>query len=114
MQYNTVLQKMQEWMASVYMWTRVFLFPFGVYFEQAMRENMSLPSNSTWRRDVWVFQEETLPMHDLDLKVGNELQRSLQAIGNIAIVMMHPIATGAVENLHLHAREQMPLVFMDS
>ena len=53
-------------------------------------------------------------MHDLDLKVGNELQRSMQAIGDVAIVMMHPIATGAVENLHLHAREQMPLVFMNS
>ena len=95
------------------MWTGVVLFLPGVYFEYAMKESMSLPSNCTWRKGVWVLQEEIVPTHELDLSVGNEFQRSVQAIGDIAIVIVHPIATGMVENLHLHAREQVPLVFTD-
>ena len=110
-QYIAALQKLQEWMVGVYMWIVVFLFPPGVYFEEAMRESMSLPSNCTWRKGVWVFQEETVPTHELDLCVGNEFQQSVQVIEDIAIVMVHPIATRAMENLHLHAYEQEPLVF---
>ena len=53
-------------------------------------------------------------MHELDVRVGNKLQQSVQAIGDIAIVMMHSIATRAVENVRLHGHEQVPLVFMDS
>ena len=54
-----------------------------------------------------------MPKHELDSCVGNEFQWSVQAIGDIAIVMVHPIASGAVENLRLHAREQVLLVFTD-
>ena len=91
----------------------MFLFPPKVYFEQAMRESMSLPSNCIWRRDVWIFQEETVPTHELDLRVGNEFQQSVQEIGDIAIVMVNPIATGVVENLRLHTHEQVHLVLID-
>ena len=47
MQYTVAVQKVSEWMASVHMWTSVFLFSLGVYFDQDLRESMSLPSNST-------------------------------------------------------------------
>ena len=41
------------------------------------------------------------------------MQQNVHAMGNIVILMLHPIATRAIENLRLHAREQVPLVFMD-
>ena len=44
-------------------------------------------------------------IHELDLRVGNEIQWSVQAIGDIAIIMVHSIATRSVENLQLHACE---------
>ena len=51
--------------------------------------------------------------HELDLRVDNEFQRSVQVVGDITIVMVHPIAIGVVKNLRLRTHEQVPLVFMD-
>ena len=79
-----------------------------------MKESMSLLSNYTQRRDMWMFQKKTMLMHELDVQVGNQLQQSMQAIEDIAIMMVHPITIESIENLHLYAHEQVSLVCMDS
>jgi hypothetical protein len=49
-----------------------------------------------------------------DLRNGEQVEQSVQAIGGMVIVMEHPTGSRAVENIVRTPGGQLPLAFIDS
>jgi hypothetical protein len=61
---------------------------------------------------VWIFQPHAVPSYTEDLRYDGQIERSVQAIGGVALVMEHPIGSKVAPNVR-RGREQLPLVFTD-
>jgi hypothetical protein len=54
----------------------------------------------------------TVPSYEHDLRYGRQVERAVQAIGGVAIVMEHPAGSRIAHNLH-NGRNKLPLAFTD-
>ena len=79
-----------------------------------MRTRFGLAAECTLLRGVWVFEATTVPTSRHDLRNGGLVEQSIQAIGDVAIIMEHPTGSRAVENIVRIPGGHSPLVFMDS
>ena len=99
-------------MAGVHRWNAVFLFLVGIDFEERMRELVVMPPQSTTRRGIWIFQSETVTTNVRNLVYGREVERRMQPIGDVGILMQFPKDSSATPNLR-QSTENLPLAFFD-
>ena len=110
--YTNAMEWLQRSMANVYKWTAIFLFPPGVYLEDGLRNALHIPEESTSLKGVWVFQSGSTNGHEHDLRHEGRVERAVQAIGDVAIVLAHPIGGRASQNVP-RGMQELPTVFMD-
>jgi hypothetical protein len=111
-EYGKVLQQLQRWMAGVHRWNAIFLLLVGLFFEEKMWETFAMSGGCTWLRGVWIFQPKTVPSSGQDLRYDGQVERAVQAIGGVAIVMEHLVGSRIVDNLR-NGSKKLPLAFTD-
>jgi hypothetical protein len=87
-------------MAGVHHWNAIFLLSASLFFEEKMRETFAMFGGCTWLQGVWIFQPETVPSNGQDLRYDGQVERAVQAIGGVAIVMEHLAGSRIACNLH--------------
>jgi hypothetical protein len=111
-EYKTVLRQLQRWMINITRWNAVFLLPAGTYFEQGMRDLIAMSPECSWLRGVWMFQPQTVPTYVHDLKHGGQVERGVQVLGDVAIIMHHPHESRVSQNVR-RGMNKLPVVFED-
>jgi hypothetical protein len=101
-------------MEGIHRWNAVFLLPTGIFFDESMRTRFGLAAECTLLRGVWIFEAATVAVSGQDLRNGEQVEQSIQAIGGVAIVMEHPTRSRAVENIVCTPGGQSPLAFIDN
>ena len=66
------------------------------------------------QQGVWVFETTMVPTSGQDLRNSGQVEQSIQAIGDVAIVMEHPTRSRTVENIVRIPGGHLPLAFTDS
>jgi hypothetical protein len=110
--YRKVFQQIRKWMAGIHRWTAILLFPAGKFFDHKLREMFALSTECTWRQGVWIFQPHAVPSYTQDLRYNGQVERTVQAIGGVALVMEHPARSKVAPNVR-RGGEQLPLAFTD-
>jgi hypothetical protein len=80
--------------------------------KEKMRETFAMFRGCTWLQGVWIFQPKTVPSYEQDLRYDGQVERAIQAIGGVAIVIEHPTDSRIAGNLR-NGREKLPLSFTD-
>ena len=79
-----------------------------------MRTRFGLATECTLLLGIWVFEATTVPTSGQDLRNGGQVEQFVQAIGDVVIVLEHPIGSRAIENIVCILEGHSPLVFTDS
>jgi hypothetical protein len=111
-EYSKVLQQLQRWMAGIHRWNAIFLLRAGLFFEENMWKTFVMSVGCTWLQCVWIFQLETVPSYEHDMRYAGQVERAVQAIGGVAVVMEHTVGSRIAGNLH-NRRDKLPLAFTD-
>ena len=111
--YAHVMERLQRWMTGIYKWNVIFLLPPGVHFEERLRNTLHVPEESRCFGGVWVFESGAISGYEHDLRHEGRVERAVQAIGGVAVVLAHASGSRASQNVRKGTGE-LPTVFMDS
>ena len=89
--YTNAMERLQSLMASVYKWPAIFLFRPGLCLEDGLRNAMDIPEESTSLKGIWVFPYGLTNGYEHDLRHEGRVEKVVQVIGDVAIVLAHPI-----------------------
>jgi hypothetical protein len=111
--YAHVMERLQRWMTGIYKWNVIFLLPPGVHFEERLRNTLHVPKESRCFGGVWVFESGAISGYEHDLRHEARVERAVQAIGGVAVVLAHAHGSRASQNVRKGTGE-LPTVFIDS